>query len=222
MPYMFILPNMSVLRFRYFVFSLALGYWLYQFTTTNYDTVGWQFRHLTFWGLTGAVYVAWLMLSLSRKGLPPAHNSLVSSVAVLNAMVVFLYWKLYFVDPSLVNGNGPIVWHQEYYLHLCGPLLMIIDALFLNRSFKHSLRGVLMTIMICIAYIIWSEAIVGPFNIEPVGSVTSGLPYPFLNDMIFTERALFYATTIATALMMYAGFWLFSKLLPRLIGQKFL
>ena len=99
---------------------------------------------------------------------------------------------------------------------------MIIDALFLNRSFKHSLRGVLMTIMICIAYIIWSEAIVGPFNIEPVGSVTSGLPYPFLNDMIFTERALFYATTIATALIMYAGFWLFSKLLPRLIGQKFL
>ena len=71
MPYMFILRNMSVLRFRYFVFSLALGYWLYQFTTTNYDTVGWQFRHLTFWGLTGAVYVAWLMLSLSRKGLPP-------------------------------------------------------------------------------------------------------------------------------------------------------
>ena len=99
---------------------------------------------------------------------------------------------------------------------------MIIDALFMNGCLKHSQRGVLMTIMICIAYIIWSEAIVGPFNIEPVGSVTSGLPYPFLNDMIFTERALFYATTIATALMMYAGFWLFSKLLPRLISQKFL
>jgi hypothetical protein len=79
---------------------------------------------------------------------------------------------------------------------------------------------VLMTIMICIAYIIWSEAIVGPFNIEPIGSVTSGLPYPFLNDMIFMERALFYATTIATGVMMYAGFWLFSKLLPRLISQK--
>ena len=40
MPYMSILRNMSVLRFRYFVFSLALGCWLYQFTTTNYDTVG--------------------------------------------------------------------------------------------------------------------------------------------------------------------------------------
>ena len=160
------------------------------------------------------------MLSLSRKGLPPAHDALVSSVAVLNAMVMFLYWKLYFIDPSLVNGNGPIVWHQEYYLHLCGPLLMIIDALFLNRAFQNILRGVLMTTMICIAYIIWSEAIVGPFNIEPIGSVTSGLPYPFLNDMVFMERALFYATTTATGVMMYAGFWLFSKLLPRLISQK--
>jgi hypothetical protein len=97
---------------------------------------------------------------------------------------------------------------------------MIIDALFLNRAFQNILRGVLMTTMICIAYIIWSEAIVGPFNIEPIGSVTSGLPYPFLNDMVFMERALFYATTTATGVMMYAGFWLFSKLLPRLISQK--
>lgn len=99
---------------------------------------------------------------------------------------------------------------------------MITDALFPNRSSKHRLRDVLMTIVICIAYIIWSDAIVGPFDIEPVGSVTSGLPYPFLNDMTFTDRALFYDTAVATAFMMYAGFWLFSKLLPRLIGQKFL
>ena len=75
--------HISILNFRYFVFNLALGYWLYQFTVTDYTMVGLQFRLLTFWGLTGAVYAAWLMLSLSRNGLPPAHDALVSTVAIL-------------------------------------------------------------------------------------------------------------------------------------------
>ena len=136
------------------VWRLAIGYWLYQFSTDGYDTFGWRFRHLTFWGLTGAVCAAWLMLSLSRKGRPPSHNALSSSVAVLNAMVLLLYWKLYFVDPSLVNGNGPIVWHQEYYLHLVGPLLMIGDAVFINRAFKDHLAGISLTIGICLTYIL--------------------------------------------------------------------
>jgi len=213
---------MSILRFRYCVFGVALGYRLYQFSTDNYDTFGWQFRHLTFWGLTGAVCAAWLMLSLSRKGRPPAHNALSSSVAVLNAMVVFLYWKLYFVDPSLVNGNGPIVWHQEYYLHLVGPLLMIGDAVFINRAFKDHLAGVSLTIGICLTYILWVETIVRPLNIKPIGSVTSGLPYPFLNDMVFTQRAVFYATTIATALIIYGAFWLFKTLFYKLTSRKLL
>jgi hypothetical protein len=51
--------------------------------------------------------------------------------AVLNAMVVFLYWRLYFEDSSLVNGGNPPVWHQEYYLHLAGPILQWIDAVFI-------------------------------------------------------------------------------------------
>ena len=83
------MKHKSILNFRYFIFTLALGYRFYQFIVTDYTMVGLQFRLLTFWGLTGAVYVTWLMFFLSRKGLPPAHDALVSAVAILNGIVVF-------------------------------------------------------------------------------------------------------------------------------------
>ena len=174
--------HVSILNFRYFVFTLALGYWFYQFMVTNYTMVGLQFRLLTFWGLTGTVCVAWLMLSLSRKGLPPAHDALVSAVAVLNGIVVFLYWKMYFIDPALVNGSGPIVWYQEYYLHAVGPGLMIADALFINGAFKQRRKGLLLTVSICLAYIFWTEIITRPLNDTLQAALQAA--YPIRSSMI--------------------------------------
>jgi hypothetical protein len=124
--------------------------------------------------------------------------------AVLNIMVVFLYWRLYFIDPKLVNGDNTPVWFQEYYLHLVGPAVIIIDAIFVARSFYQPLRGALATLSICLAYIAWAEILVGPLNNSPIGRVTSGLPYPFLNDMDIAGRAQFYGTTLATAIVFYA------------------
>jgi hypothetical protein len=181
--------------------------------------VGLQFRLLTFWGLTGAVSVAWLMLSLSRKGLPPGHDALVSAVAVLNGIVVFLYWKIYFIDPALVNGSGPIVWYQEYYLHAVGPDLMIADALFINGALKQRHKGLLLTVLICLAYIFWTEVITRLLNDTPIGSVASGLPYPFLNDMTLPRRIGFYATTIANSLLMYLASWMIGIMFPKLSFQ---
>ena len=38
------------------------------------------------------------------------YPAFISATAVLNIMVVFLYWRLYFIDPALVNGdNTPCV-----------------------------------------------------------------------------------------------------------------
>ena len=49
------------------------------------------------------------------------------------------------------------------------------------------------------------------------GSVTNGLPYPFLNNMSFSERVSFYATTIVTNLGFYAAGWVLAKLKSKFV-----
>ena len=115
--------------------------------------------------------------------------------------------RLFFIDPALVNGDNTPVWFQEYYLHLIGPAIILIDALFISRAFDQMVRGAAGTIALCVAFVVWTEGFVGPFNDTPVGSVTSGLTYPFLNDMDMGGRMNFYATTIATALVFYLICW---------------
>lgn len=141
------------------------------------------------------------------SGRTNSYPAFISAAAVLNIMVVFLYWRLSFIDPALVNGDNTPVWFQEYYLHLVGPAIILIEALFISRAFDQMLRGMGMTVALCIAFVIWTEGFVGPLNDTPVGSLTSGLTYPFLNDMDVGGRMNFYATTIATALVFYALCW---------------
>ena len=180
-----------ILRYRFVCLLLSIGYFLYQFTDANYNNFGIQFRYLTIWGLTGAMIATWLLYRTKREGFPETHLPFVSAIAVLNAMVVFLYWKLYFIDPSLVNYSGSIVWFQEYYLHVLGPLFIILDSLFFNNSFTQIKKGLLTILGICLLYILWTEALTGPLNTTPEGAVTNGLPYPFLNNMAFAERISF-------------------------------
>tara|TARA_B100001059_G_scaffold220502_1_gene242592 strand:+ start:361 stop:924 length:564 start_codon:yes stop_codon:yes gene_type:complete len=184
----------------------------------NYENFGIQFRYLTIWGLTGAMVSSYLLYRSKRNNLPETYHAFVSAVAVLNAMVVFLYWKLYFIDPSLVNYSGSIVWFQEYYLHALGPLLIIFDALFFNRSFQQIRNGALAIVGMCLLYVLWTEAVTAPLNFTPEGSVTSGLPYPFLNNMVFMERLSFYATTTLTGLGFYFFGWLLTKIKSLLLS----
>jgi len=132
---MLTLSHSSILRYRLVCLILSVGYFSYQFTEANYDNFGIQFRYLTIWGLTAAMVATWLLYKSTHKGLPESYLPFVSATAVLNAMVVFLYWKLYFIDPSLVNYLGSIVWFQDYYLHILGPVLIILDAFLFNNSF---------------------------------------------------------------------------------------
>ena len=207
-----------ILRYRLVCLLLSVGYFVYQFAAANYENFGIQFRYLTIWGLTGAMVSSYLLYRSKRNNLPETYSAFVSAVAVLNAMVVFLYWKLYFIDPSLVNYSGSIVWFQEYYLHALGPLLIIFDALFFNRSFLQIRNGALTIVGMCLLYVLWTEALTAPLNSIPEGSVTGGLPYPFLNNMVFTERLSFYATTTLTGLGFYFLGWFLTKMKSLLLS----
>lgn len=202
-----------VMIYRWVTFLLAGGYCLYQVMTADYGSPGGPFRFLTIWALFLSFYSASRMLALSERRITRNHHRTAMVAAVLNVMVVFLYWRLFFADPALVNGNGDIVWHQQYYLHLLGPLLQICDALFIARVFRKPLRAVPPLVGLVLAYIIWAEGFVGPQNDAPLGTVTSGLPYPFLNSLELADRLGFYGTNIVVALVVLFSFALVHALL---------
>ncbi|SLN69811.1 FAR-17a/AIG1-like protein [Pseudoruegeria aquimaris] len=127
--------------------------------------------------------------------------------AVANALVVFLYWRLYFIDPALVNGGGEILWWNEYYLHLMGPVLQWIDFLFILGGARRILRPLAGLAVLVAGYSLWIELALQPLSIRPAGTVTSGLPYPFLNSMVLSERIAFYGSTAVTGAVFLLVFW---------------
>ena len=187
----------SVLNYRWMVFLLALGYFLYLFRGTDKTAFGWQFRYLTIWALTTNVLVAGQMLRLSLGKTTKDWNSFVSMGVVLNVVVVVNYWRLYFEDPTSLSTSGQgLVWYMEYYLHLMGPLLMVIDAFLILGVFQNLPRVFLYALFLGTAYPLWAEFVVAPMNSQPAGSVTNGLPYPFLNNMDVSQRLTFYGIII--------------------------
>jgi len=199
---------------------MAGGYAVYRIFNADYSSPGGEFRYLTIWALLLSFFSASQLLALSQHRSNRRWDVVVMCTSVLNAMVVFMYWKLFFIDPALVNGNGDIVWHQQYYLHMVGPALQIIDALFFARAFHKAYRAVPLLIGIIALYVAWAELFVQRLNESPVGSVTSGLPYPFLNSMDFSGRAIFYATNAATGVVLLAVFWLIMTIAIRLGRQS--
>lgn len=193
--------------FRWIVFALAAFYCLRQFVfTADYSAPGGPFRYLTHWALLLSFASASRMLAVTEGRSDRDWGMLVGVTAVTNAMVVFLYWRLFLEDPALVN-NGTPVWYTEYYLHLLGPILQWIDALFVYGAFRHLRQSFAGLTGVVGGYIAWMELFVGPFNERPIGSVTSGLPYPFLNSMEPSARAGFYVTTSVTVLVFLGLFW---------------
>ncbi|MEX0371556.1 MAG: hypothetical protein AB3N09_13060 [Tateyamaria sp.] len=212
---MFDIHNRSVLIYRWIVFLLAAGYCLYQVVAGQWSGPGGPFRYLTIWALFLSFYAASRMLALTEHRITRKHEVTAMCAAVLNVMVVFLYWRLYFTDPALVNGNGAIVWWLEYYLHALGPALQIFDALFIGAVFRRVWRAALPLLGIVAAYVAWAELFVQRFNSKPVGDVTSGLPYPFLNSMEWPDRAMFYGMNGATALGLLIVFGVVGAVLYR-------
>ncbi|MBM7068972.1 hypothetical protein [Actibacterium sp. 188UL27-1] len=195
-----------VLVYRWIVFLLAASFAVYQIFTASYDGAGGPFRYLTNWALLLSFYSASRMLAVSEGRITRPHLVTASVTAVLNAMVVIRYWRLYLQDPSLVSGSREIDWVLDYYLHLVGPLLQLIDAMIIARAFRRHVPALGALLALVLAYAAWAELFVGPLNRTPIGSVTSGLPYPFLNDMEAQARAIFYCINLAVAWILYVIF----------------
>lgn len=192
-----------VRAFRWLVFALAAFYAVRFMVVGPWDNAGGPFRFLTIWALFCSFFVASRLLAITERRSTLRWEGVVAMTTVLNAMVVFLYWRLFLADPTSVTRNGQLgVWWLEYYLHGLGPLLQWIDALFIHRGFRKPLAGAAWLVTICTAYLAIAELIWQPLNDSPAGSVTSGLPYPFLNSMDFDDRLVFYVTNVGLGLVL--------------------
>ena len=80
------------------------------------------------------------------------------------------------------------------------------DAFFIHGVFRRLKRVFLYALIMGIAYPVWAEWIIAPLNNKPAGTQTSGLPYDFLNDMVISERLIFYsAITISNFVFILIG-----------------
>ncbi len=206
--------------YRWITFLLAGGYVIRMILFSDYGEGLGPLRYLTIWALIGSFFCASRMMALLESRSERRWDSFISAIAVINAMVVILYWRLYFDDPTSVTRDGTrAVWYLDYYLHALGPALQICDALFIHRSFRRPAGSALWLVGIVTVYLAWSEFVVQPMHSVPAGSVTSGLPYPFLNDLTLPDRLSFYVTNIISALILLVVFtglaWTIRRVLPR-------
>ena len=202
--------------YRLLVLMLALGFTVYQLGRDDWSSPGGPLRYLTNWALIASGFAALAMVARSLGISDRRRDALVAVAAVMNAVVVIQYWRLYLMDPANVTSGDPLPWWLEYYLHLAGPMLQWFDALVILRAFRtgHG-RALGALIGLVVAYALWAEMFVGPMNDRPVGSVTSGLPYPFLNDMALQARLTLYAVNAVVVAVFYAAFVGLARFIPR-------
>ncbi|MDA9979948.1 androgen-induced gene 1 family protein [Yoonia sp.] len=207
------------LIFRWTAFLLAGGYCIRTLIFGGWDAFGGPFRFLTIWALFASFFAFSRMMAMEEGRSDKRWDGFVCMTAVINTMVVFLYWRLYFADPMSVTTDGELgAWHLEMYLHLFGPLLQVIDTIFVHRSYRGLKVAFAWLIGVIAVYVLWAEFVVQPMNDSPAGTVTSGLPYPFLNNLELADRMGFYITNAVVGivlLLLYAGIaWGFRRRFP--------
>ena len=209
-------PSRTVYVYRWIVFGLAAAYAVRMVLVGPYDGAGGPFRYLTIWALFCSFFAASRMIALCEGRTTRRWDGFVGMTAVLNGMVVYLYWSMFLADPSSVTRDGELAqWWLEYYLHGLGPVLQWIDALFIHRAFRRPLSSAAWLAGIVLLYVAWAEFGQRLLNDSPSGTVTSGLPYRFLNSLEPADRAAFYAGNLAAAWGLLAGFWLLAWIIRR-------
>jgi hypothetical protein len=103
-------------------------------------------------------------------------------------------------------------------LHLFGPLLLVVDTIFIHRSYRRLGPAFAWLMGVIVTYVLCAELVVQPMNDSPAGTVTSGLPYPFLNNLELADRMGFYITNVTVGvvlLLIYASIaWAFKRRFP--------
>ncbi len=215
----------AVKIYRWIVFLLAAGYCLRMVFLSDYAQFAGPFRFLTVWALFCSFFAASRMMAIEEGRSTKRWDGFVSMTAVVNAMVVYLYWSLFLNDPTSVTRDGKLGEpYLELYLHGLGPLLQWIDATFIHRAFRRLKAGALWLIGLISVYICWIEFVVQTLATTPRGTVTNGLPYPFLNSLTVPDRLATYVTYFAAAgvlLLAFAGIaWGVRRMFPRPEGQQ--
>ena len=186
--------TVASLAFRALAFSLAAGFWLHYVGSRSFDASG-GWRYLTNWGLTLNLLVAsWALAGCALRPLR-GRNPLLPAALTVSSTVVILYWSLYLISPSLVNGNGGLPWFSELYMHLGTTLFVYAEAIWLNPAPANNKSALGPVACVGVAYIAWVELVVSAVNDSPCGLHTPvcGYPYPFLNDFSALTRGTFYA-----------------------------
>jgi hypothetical protein len=210
-----------ILIWRGAVFLLALFYGVRLLVLGDWGGFGGPLRYLTNWAALLSLVAAGLMVWRALGRTDRRFDGFTGMVAVVNVMVVFLYWRLWFADPTSVTENGELGrWWIEYYYHGLGPALQWIDVLILHQGFRRPVRSGGALALVIGAYVAWAELVVGPMNARPAGTVTDGLPYPFLNDLDLAGRAGFYGTNLAVALVVLALMTGLAALIRRSLGTS--
>ena len=122
--------NSLVIVYRAIIVALAFIFFFLPFLEGDPADFIHRKRFLTNWGFYFSFATAILMLLRSLGKIEKRYDGLVSATIILNMLVVFLYWKLYFEDPALVNGNGGLPWWKEYYLHLFRANFYVVGCVF--------------------------------------------------------------------------------------------
>ncbi len=215
----------AVKIYRWIVFLLAAGYCLRMIFLSDYSNFSGPFRFLTVWALFCSFFAASRMMALEEGRSTRRWDGFVSMTAVVNAMVVYLYWSLFLNDPASVTRDGQLGEpYLELYLHGLGPLLQWIDATFIHRAFRRLKAAFLWLFGLISLYILWIEFVIQPLAAAPRGTVTNGLPYPFLNSLLPADRVATYGTYFVAAavlLLVFAGFaWGVRRMFPRPEGPQ--
>ncbi|MGV6839875.1 MAG: hypothetical protein ACWA40_06745 [Planktomarina sp.] len=207
----------QIKTYRSAVLLVNLFYCAYILSVSDWSSPGGHFRYLTIWALFMSTFVALRVVLISFEKTANRLDGFVSAVAVVNLMVVYLFWQLYFADPASVTRTGQLnAWWLEAYLHGLGAVLMWFDALFINKVFMRLRQAAVWLFGIVIAFLAWAEFVVAPLNDTPAGSVTSGLPYPFLNNLEVTDRLVFYASNVVFAFIALGLFFLLAAGIRRI------
>ena len=205
-----------VLIFRWIAFLLAAVFCLRVVFLSDYAGGVGPFRYLTIWALFMSFWSVSRLIAQHEGRTARRWDGLIAATAVMNTMVVFLYWRLYFADPLSVTDDGELgAWDMELYLHGLGPAIQIFDALFLRRAFGAVGEAVIWLTGTIAVYLTWSELVVSALHAKPLGTVTSGLPYPFLNNMEIGERAMFYGVNFVIAFIFLSVFVAIAWLIKR-------